>query len=299
MYLDKFHKTAGHFAPANVPELAALVAASHKEAAARPIEPDRTAAGPVEFLDLAFTRIDMAEAIEAIVARPPSAPFSYIVTPNVDHVVRLQRRRSDLWPAYRGAWMTLCDSRILAKMAKAVGRDLPVVTGSDLTAALFEHHIGSGDRIAIFGGTEDMVSRIAERFDLRDVRHYNPPMGFIRDAREVAKAVRFVVEARARYVFLAVGSPQQEIIARRVSRTGSACGIGFCVGAGLEFLTGDQERAPRVMQQMSLEWLYRLGCDPQRLWRRYLIDGPQIFRIHQTWRRMSVSLPGSAGRLVP
>lgn len=299
MYLDKFHETAGHFVPANEPELAALVAASRLEAAERPIEPDRTVAGLVEFLDLGFTRMDMAEAIEAIVARPSSAPFSYIVTPNVDHVVRLQRRRSDLWPAYRGAWMTLCDSRILARMAKAVGRDLPVVTGSDLTAALFEHRICADDRIAILGGSEDMVLRIAERFALRDVRHHNPPMGFIRDAKEVARAVRFVVEAQARYVFLAVGSPQQEIIARRVSRTRSARGVGFCVGAGLEFLTGDQERAPRVMQQMSLEWLYRLGCDPQRLWRRYLIDGPQIFRIHQTWRRMSASLPSSAGGLVP
>ena len=299
MYLDKFHETTEHFAPANVPDLAALVAAPLNQAAERRIEPDWTEPRPVEFLDLQFTRISMVEAIEAIVARPPSAPFSYIVTPNVDHVVRLQRRRSDLWPAYRGAWMTLCDSRILARMANAVGRDLPVVTGSDLTAALFEQRICTDDRIAVLGGTEDMVSRITQRFNLRDVRHYNPPMGFIRDAREVAEAVRFLVEAKARYTFLAVGSPQQEIIARRVSRTACASGVGFCVGAGLEFLTGDQERAPRVVQQMSLEWLYRLSRDPQRLWRRYLIEGPQIFRIHQTWRRMSVSLPGSAGRLVP
>ncbi|MGO4167428.1 exopolysaccharide biosynthesis WecB/TagA/CpsF family protein [Novosphingobium sp. PhB57] len=299
MYLDKFHKTSGEFAPADMRELAALVAATSATLAEPLSALERPDPGPVEFLELAFTRIDMAGALDAIVSRPPSAPFAYVVTPNVDHVVRLQRRRSDLWPAYRGAWMTLCDSRILAKMARAVGQDLPVVTGSDLTAALFDHHIDRNDRVAILGGSEDMVARIAARYGLCDLHHYNPPMGFIRDPREVTRAVRFLANTKARYVFLAVGSPQQEIIARRLARAGAACGIGFCVGAGLEFLTGDQERAPRLMQQMSLEWLYRLGSDPQRLWRRYLIDGPQIFRIHQTWRRMTLGLQNAAGGLTP
>ncbi|PZQ57661.1 MAG: glycosyltransferase [Novosphingobium pentaromativorans] len=286
MYLDQFHKTSGQFERVVFHEPVVAVEAVTERQMEEP--------GATEFLDLSFTRIDMKGALEAIVSRPPTAPFCYIVTPNVDHVVRLQRRRSDLWPAYRGAWMTLCDSRILAKMARAVGRDLTVVTGSDLTAALFENGIGPNDRIAILGGSEAMVERIAARYGLRDLRHYNPPMGFIRNAREVAKAVRFLAEARARYVFLAVGSPQQEVIARRLARTRGACGIGLCVGAGLEFLTGDQDRAPRMVQQMSLEWLYRLGSDPRRLWRRYLVEGPQIFRIHQVWRRMTPGFPDRA-----
>ncbi|MBO9723153.1 MAG: WecB/TagA/CpsF family glycosyltransferase [Novosphingobium sp.] len=286
MYLEKIHKGPGPFEATDFRELVGLFGPASPTA--RP--------SAVEFLDLAFDAVDMAGALDAIVSRPASAPFAYVVTPNVDHVVRLQRRRSDLWPAYRGAWMTLCDSRILAKMARAVGRDLPVVTGSDLTAALFERHVAADDRIAILGGNAEMVERIAARYGLRDVRHYNPPMGFIRSAREVSRAVRFLVESEARYVFLAVGSPQQEIVARRLAKVRRAIGTGFCVGAGLEFLTGDQERAPRVVQQMSLEWLYRLASDPQRLWRRYLVEGPQIFRIHQIWHRMAVRAAGGHPR---
>jgi exopolysaccharide biosynthesis WecB/TagA/CpsF family protein len=286
MYLEKIHKGPGPFETTDFRELVGLFGPA--------LPPGK--AQTVEFLDLAFDAVDMAGALDAILSRPAAAPFAYVVTPNVDHVVRLQRRRSDLWPAYRGAWMTLCDSRILAKMARAVGRDLPVVTGSDLTAALFERHIAADDRIAILGGNAEMVERIAARYGLRDVRHYNPPMGFIRSAREVARAVRFLAEAQARYVFLAVGSPQQEIVARRLAKTRGAIGTGFCVGAGLEFLTGDQERAPRVVQQMSLEWLYRLASDPQRLWRRYLVEGPQIFRIHQIWHRMAVRTAGGHPR---
>lgn len=238
----------------------------------------------VEFLDLDFTPIDLPTAFDAVCKRPPSAPFTYIVTPNVDHVVRLLRRRSDLWPAYRDAWMTLCDSRILARLARGVGRDLPVVTGSDLTLRLFEQGIAPDDHVAILGGSDATVARIKEIYGLRNVSHYNPPMGFIRDPREVARAVRFLVDAKARYSFLAVGSPQQEIIARRVAKARGGQGIGFCIGASLEFLSGEQERAPMVLQQMSMEWAFRLCSNPQRLWRRYLIEGPQIFRIHQMWR---------------
>ncbi|MFT4055593.1 MAG: WecB/TagA/CpsF family glycosyltransferase [Novosphingobium sp.] len=243
----------------------------------------------VEFLDLDFTPIDLPTAMDAVCKRPPTAPFTYIVTPNVDHVVRLLRRRSDLWPAYRDAWMTLCDSRILARLARGDGRELPVVTGSDLTLRLFEEGIGPDDAVAILGGSEATVARIRDLYGLRNVQHYNPPMGFIKDPREVARAVRFLVEAKARYSFLAVGSPQQEIIARRVAKARGGQGIGFCIGASLEFLSGEQERAPVVIQQMSMEWAFRLCSNPQRLWRRYLIEGPQIFRIHQMWRSSRVS----------
>ncbi|WP_126172160.1 WecB/TagA/CpsF family glycosyltransferase [Altericroceibacterium xinjiangense] len=266
---------------------------SAAHAAPKPLEAEPASEGAdnVDFLELPFAPLDMSTVVQSIVLRPIDAAFTYVVTPNVDHVVRLQRSRSDLWPAYRGAWMVLCDSRILHMLARVAGSDLPVVPGSDLTVRLFEEGIGNDDPVAILGGRADMVAAVADRYGLRNVRHYDPPMGFIKDAREVARAVRFLVEAKARYSFLAVGSPQQEIIAHRVALTGSACGIGFCVGASLDFLSGEQDRAPLMMQHLALEWLYRLASDPRRMWRRYLIDGPQIFLIHQAWRR-SMDHPG-------
>lgn len=271
---------------------------THASPSARPMT-EGDLGTPVEFLEMGFTPLGIEAALDAIVGRPADAAFTYVVTPNVDHVVRLQRHRSDLWPVYRQAWMTLCDSNILAQLARPAARDLPVVPGSDLTAMLLARGVGS-DRIAILGGRTNTVETVAERYGLRDVRHYNPPMGFIRDPREVARAVRFVVEAKARYTFLAVGSPQQEIVAHRVAKSRGGQGIGLCVGASLEYLSGEQSRAPVLMQHMSLEWLYRLGTSPQRLWRRYLIDGPQIFLINRLWRRsltLAESHAGEPGRI--
>lgn len=237
------------------------------------------------FLDLAFSQMDMVSVLQAVGARDADAPFAYIVTPNVDHVVRLQRRRPDLWPVYRSAWATLCDSKIIALLARNMGIALPVIPGSDLTQQIFENVIRLDDRIAIVGGNAAMIDQLAKAYGLKDVHHYDPPMGFIADPVEVVRTVQFIVDAGARYTFLAVGSPQQEMIAYAVQQTGKGRGIGFCVGASLDFLTGAQKRAPKFMQMLAMEWLYRLASNPARMWRRYLYDGPSIFMIARDWKR--------------
>ena len=92
----------------------------------------------------------------------------------------------------------------------------------------------------------------------------------------LAATVAFVLAHPARFVFLAVGSPQQEVLAAAIAATGRATGIGLCIGASLEFLAGASRRAPCWMQRCGLEWLFRLCSDPRRLARRYLIDSPAV-----------------------
>ena len=245
----------------------------------------RTESDTVELLGLDFDCLDDQRALQAIRARAASAPFAYVVTPNVDHIVRLSCTRSDVWPAYRHAWMTLCDSRILAKLATFAGMRLPITTGSDLTKAMFATIMSRSDRIAVVGGSPALIAKLRERYGFTDLLHHNPAMGFIHDRAERAHAVDFVVAAQARYVFLAVGSPQQELLAYDIARTGEATGLALCIGASLDFLVGEQTRAPVFVQQMSLEWLYRLATNPARLWRRYLVEGPQIVSVFHHWRQ--------------
>jgi exopolysaccharide biosynthesis WecB/TagA/CpsF family protein len=101
-------------------------------------------------------------------------------------------------------------------------------------------------------------------------------MNFIRDPLAVETCLR-QIEAMSpfRFCFLAIGSPQQEIIAQKLKERGIARGLALCVGAAINFLTGIERRAPLWMQQAGLEWLYRLSRDPRRLWRRYLVRGPK------------------------
>lgn len=256
----------------------------------RPVPVVRSEAHVSEFLGFRFDRISQERAQNQIMARPADAPFAYVVTPNVDHVVRLRCSRSDLWPIYRRAWMTLCDSRILAKLAAREAVRLPVTPGSDLTAWLFGSGLLRDERIAIVGGSPALIEILRDRYQLRDVVHHNPIMGFAQDPAALAEARDFVAASGARFTFLAVGSPQQEILAYAIHKSGKAKGIGLCVGASLEFLSGDRARAPRILQALSLEWLFRLLSNPMRMWRRYLVDGPLIFSLVHQWHNRSISL---------
>jgi len=237
-----------------------------------------------EFLGLRFDPLPLDAALAAIAARPAGNGFAYVVTPNVDHVVRLERR-PDLRPLYDRALLCLCDSRILGALACHYGVDLPLAPGSDLTARIFADVLREGDRIAIVGGEGDLVARLGALHPGLDIRQHRPPMGLARDAAALADAARFVAEARARFTFLAVGSPQQELLALAIADRGDATGIGLCIGASIDFLLGDRRRAPRWVQRAGLEWAHRLSGEPRRLARRYLVEGPRIFLIARRWAR--------------
>jgi exopolysaccharide biosynthesis WecB/TagA/CpsF family protein len=204
--------------------------------------------------------------------------YGYVVTPNVDHLIRYYED-STFRAQYRAADFILMDSRFAARLVRLLkGVRLPVCTGSDLTAQLFAHVVQPTDRIVMIGGSAEQAEQIAAKHGLTNLRHHNPPMGFIKDPAAVEECLRFIESASPfRFCFLAVGSPQQETIAQALRTRGTARGLALCIGASLNFITGVEKRAPLWMQRMALEWLYRLLQDPRRLARRYLIRGPRIF----------------------
>jgi N-acetylglucosaminyldiphosphoundecaprenol N-acetyl-beta-D-mannosaminyltransferase len=112
--------------------------------------------------------------------------------------------------------------------------------------------------------------------------HHSPPLGFEHDASAFTATVQFVENNLARLVFLAVGSPRQELLAQALVARGIATGTGLCIGASLDFLAGGEWRAPVLVQRAGLEWAWRLVQNPRRLWRRYLVDDLAIFGL--LWR---------------
>jgi len=245
---------------------------------------------PIErtaFLGLEFADLTTEDAVRWVLDAPGDA-FRYVVTPNVDHIVRLDRlhgtaRGDELARAYAAADLCLCDSRVLARLARLYGRALAVVPGSDLTAALMAR-LDPAMPITIIGGEAASIRALASRYALADVRHHNPPMGMLDRADAMDAATGFVRAGRSRIVFLAIGSPQSEILAHRIAAAGGACGTALCIGASIDFLVGKQLRAPGWVQRTGFEWAWRLVSEPRRLWRRYLVEGPRIFAIAWTRR---------------
>jgi N-acetylglucosaminyldiphosphoundecaprenol N-acetyl-beta-D-mannosaminyltransferase len=244
-----------------------------------------------EFLGVGFHAGTLEEATRLVLAQEPAAPFRYVVTPNVQHMVAILENPARFAPLYQAAWRVFCDSRVLARLARLRGRHLPVVTGSDLTARLLDQADRAGLKIALIGPSPDDVARLRARFPRLAIALHTPPFGFIADQSEVARCIEFVVREQAALVFLGVGSPRQEILAARIAADGRATGIGLCIGASIDFLTGRQRRAPLWMQRAGLEWLHRLLSDPARLASRYLIECPKIFLF--LLRRAPPSFPPS------
>jgi len=209
--------------------------------------------------------------------------FRFIVTPNVDHVARLNQEPDVFEPLYGAAWLSVCDSRILQLLANISGPKLHAVPGSDLTASLFSDVIEPGEPVNVIGGDDDVISQVIKRYGLMQLNHHQPPMGLRNKPKAVTLAAKFIADNPARFTFICVGSPQQEMVAKTALESGNAKGLGLCVGASLDFLGGKVKRAPAWMQKARLEWFYRLISEPKRMWKRYLVEGPKIFIIWAKW----------------
>jgi exopolysaccharide biosynthesis WecB/TagA/CpsF family protein len=209
--------------------------------------------------------------------------FGYVVTPNVDHVIR-HYQDSQFRSLYAQASYIFLDSRFLAHTVGLVKRQmLRVCLGSDLTTAVLESVIKPFDVAVMVGGTPEQARILRERYSLKALHHIDPPMKFIEDPVAVEACLQEIESVRSfRFCFLAIGSPQQEIIAQKLKERGKVRGLALCIGAAINFLTGIETRAPRWMQEAGLEWFYRLTKNPRRLWKRYLVRGPKIFPL--LWR---------------
>lgn len=229
--------------------------------------------------------------------------FGYIVTPNVDHIIR-HHYDCSFRDLYAQASYVLLDSRFLARTVGIVKRQvLRVCLGSDLTTAVLGSVVQPSDVAVLVGGTPAQAQFLREKYGLQALRHIDPPMNFVRDPVAV-EACLAEIEAigRFRFCFLAIGSPQQEVIAQKLKIRGRVRGLALCVGASIDFLTGIEKRAPLWMQEAGLEWFYRLTQNPRRLWKRYLVRGPRIFMLLSQIElrvRRAASLPGMRDNPLP
>jgi N-acetylglucosaminyldiphosphoundecaprenol N-acetyl-beta-D-mannosaminyltransferase len=239
-----------------------------------------------EFLGITFDSLSEEEALARLSEATPETPYAYVVTPNVDHLVRLHEDHQggrQLRRVYEQADLCLCDSRIVHLLGRLGGVRLPVVPGSELTALMFDRVIRPGDRLAIVGGDDQQLRDLKDLYPGLQFLQHCPPMGLRHDCAARRTAAEFVAHSGARFAFIAVGSPQQEMIAGEARSIPQARGTALCIGASLDFLTGREKRAPRLAQRLGLEWAHRLLSNPRRMWRRYLLEGPRIFVLAWRW----------------
>jgi N-acetylglucosaminyldiphosphoundecaprenol N-acetyl-beta-D-mannosaminyltransferase len=121
-----------------------------------------------------------------------------------------------------------------------------------------------------------------------------PPFGFERSPDGVERIVKLLAEAKPDVVFVGLGFPKQDRLIADLMPTLPSMWFVSC-GVSFSFLAGDVRRAPKIIQVVGLEWIYRLMQEPRRLARRYLIDGPPFALRLLAWS-LSQRLESITGR---
>ena len=234
--------------------------------------------GTIRGFDIDFYNGSNAELIDHIIEASERS-FSYIVTPNVNHVVRLEDDL-ELRRAYADASHRICDSQVLKRLMTLMRIPVPeVIPGSTLTAELIGIAEAKAWRVTVIGSDASEIDTMRQLYPNVTFFHHNPPMGFFDNSGEVQACLDFVVAHPSELVVLAVGCPRQELLGQLIYADGRAQGVGLCVGASINFLSGKVRRAPKWMQSMSLEWLHRMCTEPRRLVKRYATDAVRLIPI--------------------
>jgi N-acetylglucosaminyldiphosphoundecaprenol N-acetyl-beta-D-mannosaminyltransferase len=235
----------------------------------------------VELLGTPVDRVPLDTVGNWITELIESGTPHQIVTANLDFVA-IARKRPAFAEVIRSADLVLCDGKPLQWAAHMQGYPIPSrVTGMDLvlrTAMLSAG--GAGYRIFLLGGAPGIAKRAAAELNaLFPGAHIagccTPPQGEFSE-EENAHIIELIRAARTDALFVALGAPRQD---EWIYEHLDDLGVPLCAGIGgvFNFLAGVTKRAPDWMQRAGLEWAFRLGQEPQRLWKRYLVNDLPIF----------------------
>lgn len=231
-----------------------------------------TAQSPVRILNVDIDNLSMEELLHRL------GSGGFVVTPNVDHLIKLQKDR-DFYQLYQKADYRICDSQVVLYSSYFLGTPLKErLSGSDLLPSFYRYyHQDENMRIFLLGAAEGVADRARERINAQVGRNmvvaaHSPSFGFEKNAEECDRIVDLINQSQATVLAIGVGAPKQEKWIHQHRHRLPQVKVFLAIGATIDFEAGEIRRAPRWMSNWGVEWIYRITQQPQRLWRRYLID---------------------------
>ncbi len=202
----------------------------------------------------------------------------YICVSNVHTTVM---SRED--PAYRavqnGAVLAIPDGGPLSLIGRMRGfRKMRRTTGPGYMEEIFRISAEKGYTHYFYGSIRDTLRKMRRRL-LRDypgiqiVGLCSPPFRPVSE-EEDGRIVQRINELKPDFLWVGLGAPKQELW--MAAHQGRVHGLMVGVGAGFDYFAGNIRRAPKWMQDCSLEWVFRLIQDPKRLFKRYLISNTKF-----------------------
>jgi N-acetylglucosaminyldiphosphoundecaprenol N-acetyl-beta-D-mannosaminyltransferase len=231
-------------------------------------------------LDICATSFELANACLLTIAKERGERAQVVVTPNVDHVVRLSSD-PELKNIYAQSDFIFPDGMPIVWASRMTNTSCPErVTGADLFVSLMRAAALEGLSVCVIGGMPGQEKQLTNDFNRlypgANVSVFCPSMQFDPIGAEGLATIEYVNAVKPDLLFVCLGMPKQERWAL-THRSVLATPIILCVGAAMEFALGFKSRAPRWVQTIGMEWGWRLCSEPKRLWRRYMIQGAKFF----------------------
>ena len=242
----------------------------------------------IRLLNTEVDNLTMAEAVDAVDRLIQKRAVANIVTPNLDHIVMLEKDE-EFQKIYRDAALVLTDGQPLVWYSKLKGTPIvEKVSGSDLFPEVCAMCARKGYSVFFFGAAEGVAEKAAEVLQkrypgLKVAGVLSPVFGFEKNPEQTEQYVGLIREAKPDVLAIALGTPKGEKFAYRNLK---ALGVPAVlnIGATFDFIAGKVQRAPKRMSRCGLEWLYRAMQDPKRLVRRYWNDIKMVIPLMWKYR---------------
>lgn len=206
-----------------------------------------------------------------------------VFTPNLDHLFKLQKSK-EFYDVYQKADWVVCDSKILLFASKFLGKKIKeAIPGSSLFPAYCDYHKDNENvRIFLLGAAPGVAIKAMNRINKRINRPiivgaHSPSFGFDKCNVECEQIIELINQTDANVLVVGAGAPKQEKWICDFKDKFEKIDLFMALGATIDFEAGTLKRAPKIFQNLGLEWFYRLTKEPKRLWKRYLIDDMQFF----------------------
>lgn len=242
----------------------------------------------IKFMNTDIDNLTMAETLNEIDKLIQEKNCSYVVTPNVDHIVRLEKDE-ELQKVYKNASLILTDGKPLIWISKWYKAPIKEkISGSDLFPNVCELAANKNYTMYLLGAAEGVADTAAKNLmkkypGLNVVGTYSPPFGFEKNEQEMNKIKTQIQAVHPDILIVGLGCPKQEkFMYYHCKELGVP--ISFGLGASIDFEAGNIKRAPKWMSNHGLEWLYRFSKEPKRLFKRYFVDDLKIIQVARKYR---------------
>lgn len=220
----------------------------------------------VEILGIPIDNVNSADAVQISKNFIDYSSNKIIITPNSEMLLYASME-PELKKIIKSADMVVPDGAGVILASKILGNGLKErVPGVDLVKSLLDLGNEKGYRFYFLGGTREVAKKVKERvskdFPGISIKAHH---GYF-DKEAEKDIIKELKEEEIEVLLVGMGTPRQEKwLSQHLPELNVSVSMG--VGGSFDVLVGEKKRAPLVMQNLNLEWLYRLLQEPKRVWR--------------------------------